>query len=439
MYLDMKIFKNVISFFFLFIFINHASGLVYNTVIPIGELRRAVSNANPGDTLYVKSGEYRDLKITLNYFGKDRIFIMPEKKGSVTFSGNSTVIFEKSGRIVFSGFKFNEIQNSSSVILYNSSEIEINQNSFFRCGRNPFHTIVRIHNGSSQNIISDNVFDGSLVMSVVIVLRDGENFDNTRNKIIRNTFKNIPAVSSVYKGQTNGLEAIQLGQGEYSDISLFTQISGNYFENITGDGSEIISSKSSNNIISGNFFINNNSGITLRSGDNVLVSNNYLERTSQGIRIFGSGHRIVNNYIVDSDIAIQIPSTDIAFQAPSKASGYHQQNNLEVKENYIISRGDRTAISVGDNRRKINPLNVSLKNNHIYIDESARDFVIEKGISLNDVALRGNISYRQSNSVSKPRSSRFRPRELKYVDNLKGSLPIPSPQKIISNRIFELR
>src|SRR5690606_1297673 len=332
-----------------------------------------------------------------------RIFIMPEKKGSVTFSGNSTVIFEKSGRIVFSGFKFNEIQNSSSVILYNSSEIEINQNSFFRCGRNPFHTIVRIHNGSSQNIISDNVFDGSLAMSVVIVLRDGENFDNTRNKIIRNTFKNIPAVSSVYKGQTNGLEAIQLGQGEYSDISLFTQISGNYFENITGDGSEIISSKSSNNIISGNFFINNNSGITLRSGDNVLVSNNYLERTSQGIRIFGSGHRIVNNYIVDSDIAIQIPSTDIAFQAPSKASGYHQQNNLEVKENYIISRGDRTAISVGDNRRKINPLNVSLKNNHIYIDESARDFVIEKGISLNDVALRGNISYRQSNSVSKPR------------------------------------
>jgi parallel beta-helix repeat protein len=427
----------IVGFFFFQFFFGPANGRVQNSVIPIDDLKSSVSSAISGDTLYIKSGEYKDKRITLNYSGADKIFILPEKPGTVTLTGNSTIIFEKSRNVVFSGINFDEIQNPSSVIIFASSEIEISQNTFYKCGRNPFHTIVRVDNGSFYNVISDNIFDGSLAMSVVIILRDENDFSNTNNIIKKNTFRNIPAVTSVYEEHRNGLEAIQLGQGSHSEVKLFTEVFENYFENVTGDGSEIISSKSSNNRIFDNVFKNNNSGITLRSGDNVEVFNNYLENTSQGIRIFGSGHKIYNNYIVNADIAIQIPSTDIKFGTISESVGYNQQANVEVKGNYIISKGDRSAFSIGDERMEIDPTNLSIRNNHIYLEGSAREFQIRKGTDLTGVKLRRNRTYRPASDQVFLGKSRFNRREMKYFDLDEGSSSIPSPHKVLTNPIMK--
>ncbi len=427
----------VFVFFYILFFFNLALCADRESVVHIDELRRAVSRAFPGDTLYIKNGIYKDRRITLNYSGNDRIFILPEAPGGVAFTGNSTVVFENSKNIVFSGIKFYEIQNPSSLIVYSSSGIELNGNSFIKCGRNPFHTIVRIHNGSSGNTISGNVFDGSLAMSVVIILRDGEDLNNSHNRIVKNIFKNIPSVTSVYKGHNNGMEAIQLGQGEHSEVKLYTEISDNYFENIVGDGTEIISSKTSSNMIFGNIFKNNSSGITLRSGDNVKVFDNYLENTSQGIRVFGSGHSISRNYILNSDIAIQVPSTDLAFGAVSGAADYCQQYNVEIKGNYIISSEGRVAISIGDEKRKLEPKLLSIKDNRIYLDRNAKGFLIKNGTDLNKINFRRNISYRALSDGNESERLPFRQRELKYVYLEGDSFSIPSPRKIISSALLE--
>ena len=383
------------------------------TIIPLNGLKQAVLKANPGDTLYVKNGNYRDLRITLNYSGKDNVVIMAEEPGKVVLSGKSTIIFEGSNNIVFRGVLFNNISNPSSIIIFNSTEIEVSDNYFFKCGSNPFHTIVKIQEGSSRNKICNNTFEESRAMSVVVRLDNENDFNNTHNEICGNIFYDIPNVSSIYTGQSNGMEAIQLGQGPNSEVKLFTKIYNNRFEKVFGDGAEIISNKSSNNEIFRNVFLNNKSGITLRTGDNVAIFDNYIENTSQGIRIFGSGHKIYNNYITDCAVGIQIPSTDIKLEDNTTLSGYNQQNNIQIYNN-IIMGGVGNGISIGDDRRDLNPTNLKIKRNSIVVDQASKGLVLSEKVHLKEIVFRKNSIF-YSNNEAKPESRRsLKNSEIRY-------------------------
>ncbi|MFO7826000.1 MAG: chondroitinase-B domain-containing protein [Cyclobacterium sp.] len=381
--------KSFTLLFFFQIFIFNVFSQSSKTVIPLNFLKQTVSQANPGDTIFIKNGLYKDFRITLNYSKNDFIFIMAEEPGKVIFTEKSTLIFQKSRNISFSGVYFNRITNPSSLILYNSSRIEITNNYFFRCGINPFHTIIRIQNGSFENKICNNTFEKSMAMSVVIRLDNELDSQNIHNHVCKNIFYDIPSVSSIYKGQVNGMEAIQIGQGLNSEVKLFTKIYNNLFQNIFGDGAEIISNKSSNNEIYKNIFLDNNSGITLRTGDNVTFRDNYLDNTSQGVRIFGSGHKIINNLIVNCKKGIQIPSTDIPFDAEDKTGGYNQQRKVKIFRNCIINNYG-SSILIGDSRRALNPVKLKVKNNKIYNSISSNELVLSDDLYFDDIKFRRN-------------------------------------------------
>ena len=118
---------------------------------------------------------------------------------------------------------------------------------------------------------------------------------NTDNRFDHNYFKDIERLSS------NGQEPIQLGQDQtaYGTVSLRTIVEYNLFENASGD-SEIISNKSADNIIRCNTMRDSKAGICLRGGQNVLVEGNYCLRT-RGIRVYGHGHTIINNYLEETE------------------------------------------------------------------------------------------------------------------------------------------
>lgn len=358
----------------------------------------AVSKAKPGDTVFIRNGNYQDLEITISSNPDGQVYIMPETLGGVSIVGKSTITIEKSSNISLQGFLFDQIKNPSAIILNSSSNIEISNNYFYKCGVSRFGFIVRLDRGSASNKIHQNTFDSSHAMSVVIALRttNPHTMNNKNNDIFNNLFCNIPSVKSVYPDSDgNGLEAVQLGQGvpETEQWELETRVYNNLFENIIGDGGEIISNKSSKNYIYNNTFLNNKSGITLRAGNDVLVEGNYLNNTEKGIRVFGSGHTIRNNYIAGVEIGINLPASDYKREEKFAASGYHQQENCEIINNVIISPRTK-GISLGEGDRKLLPRNISIINNRSVITSStSRDYVIGPRVS------RGDLKFRQNEVV----------------------------------------
>lgn len=395
--------------------------------IALINLKGALLKAKPGDTLYIKNGEYSNLRTTLSYSGEGNVVIAAEEPGKVIVSGKSTIIFEKSRNIVFQGVLFNEISSPSSVIIFNSSGIEVSNNYFYNCGSNPFHTIVKIQENSYRNRICNNTFEGSRAMSVVVKLENENDFNNTHNEICGNIFYDIPSVSSIYKGQSNGMEAVQLGQGSNSEVRLFTKVYNNRFEKVFGDGAEIISSKSSNNEIYRNIFLNNKSGITLRIGNNAAIFDNYIENTSQGIRVFGSNHKIFNNYIENSGVAIQIPSTDISFEDKTTSSGYSQQNNLQIYDNTIVS-GTGRGILIGDDRRDLGPINLRIRRNSIVAEHGSKGMILSEKVDLKEIAFRRNTIYHSIDEDRPELGRNMRGNAIKY-------LPIENNRHLVAKKI----
>ena len=124
-------------------------------------------------------------------------------------------------------------------------------------------------------------------MSASFVPKKGP--QNTGNRIAWNWFQDIVRRSN------NGQESVQLGQGATGDTAVRAIVEHNLFVRASGDA-EIISSKSAYNILRHNTFRECKAQLVLRYGNHVRVEGNWFFGQS-GIRAYGTGQRIVNNYI----------------------------------------------------------------------------------------------------------------------------------------------
>ena len=344
-----------------------------SVLVNLNQLKGAILKAKAGTVFIIKNGVYSNLKYLTLVSNSHNFSIRAETPGGVIIQGNSSLSIRGCENIQISGFLFKETTSSNCLVISNSKNIRVYNNVFKSCGSDRFGALIRLEQGAQGNDINHNTFDNNRSMGVVIALSKENDKKNINNSIDFNSFKNIPSVASVYPGKDgNGLEAIQLGQGIYGhDWELNTKIHDNIFENIIGDGSEIISVKSSKNEIYNNTFLNNKSGITLRIGDNSKIYNNYLENTTQGIRVFGYGHVIKDNYINGSISAIQLPATHLKHNDVMTKSGYYQQENVTITDNTIVNPS-LEAFSIGEfasvkNNRTLMPKNSSISSNKIII------------------------------------------------------------------------
>ncbi|SDD56085.1 Cadherin-like beta sandwich domain-containing protein [Paenibacillus sp. UNCCL117] len=100
---------------------------------------------------------------------------------------------------------------------------------------------------------------------------------------------------------TNGLEVIRLGLSGLSLASGHVTIQHNLFEDLNAED-EIISVKSSDNIIRYNTIRNSYGGIVARHGHRNSFYGNFIFGDGKtagfsGFRIYGNGHKIYNNYM----------------------------------------------------------------------------------------------------------------------------------------------
>jgi hypothetical protein len=281
------------------------------------ELRNALDKAQAGTNIVLLDGAYDfagELMITTKAAKGKPVTIASKHRGKATVVGDSRFVLEAAENIVIEGLNFEST---------NGPAIDLRASSYVRISRNTFHlketqrgSWVFIHGitGDSvrlshHNRVDHNLFEKKSQLGNFITIEGTMRAQpqvSQYDRIDHNLFADIgPRVENV-------LEAIRVGAAEYSLSSGFTIMENNLFERCDGDP-EYISIKSSDDTIRRNTFRECLGSLSLRHGNRNLVEGNYvlgnnrtgsfLDSTGRtwklgtgGVRFYGTGMRIINNY-----------------------------------------------------------------------------------------------------------------------------------------------
>ena len=270
------------------------------------EIRTVMTSAQPGDTLTMESGIWQNQKILFHGHGTEAapILLRAEKPGFVQLLGTSYL--EISGSwLVVDGllFRNGSCADGQPVIEFRSSYGRANHCRL---------TNTVIYNYNPQNLNTDYKwvslygknnrvdhchFEGKKHSGTTLVVwlstsEDRSNF----HQIDHNYFGPRPELGY------NGGETIRIGTSDYSLVNSNTIVEYNVFDECNGE-TEIISSKSCENIYRYNTFVNSKGCLTLRHGNRCTVEGNFFfgnrNGDTGGVRIIGEDHVVVNNYFQD--------------------------------------------------------------------------------------------------------------------------------------------
>lgn len=254
---------------------------------------------------------------------------------------------------------------------------------------------IRVEGKSSHNRIAYNDIGPKKGFGAVVIY-DGEGHSGQSisqyDVIEYNHFHDIgPRVS-------NGLEAIRLGLSSLSLYSGHVTIQHNLFDGLNGED-EIISVKSSDNIVRYNTIRNSYGGIVSRHGNRNSFYGNFILGDGKtpglsGFRIYGNDHKIFNNYMEGlTDKVIRLDGgthdggpegstnptvrwggeheqTAVLNNLPEEERtellrGHWRQYNVQIFHNTIVNVGNSTpAITLGG--RTYQPVGTKIYNNLIF-------------------------------------------------------------------------
>ncbi len=288
------------------------------------DLADAVNASSGGGVFVVTDGIYNDFEASFENIATadNPIIIKAETIGGVILKGESHFVFKKSAYMTLEGFVFDGQGEDSLVKLEGSNNIRISRNVFelettesikwvFVGGVWNDNTLP-FQYPSHDNRIDHNIFrnketpghyitiDGSFVDTG----SDETYYQSQNDRIDHNHFINNGPRA------VNEQESIRIGWSEMSLSSGYTIVENNLFEDCDGDP-EIVSVKSCDNIIRHNTFSSSYGTLSLRHGNRNRVEGNYFFGNEKpigvsstgsslftgGIRIYGTDHLIINNYM----------------------------------------------------------------------------------------------------------------------------------------------
>jgi poly(beta-D-mannuronate) lyase len=253
----------------------------------------AVSAAMPGDVIVLKGETHQDFRLTVKGHGtaEQPITFRADAPGRTRLTGASRI--DISGEhVIVEGLVFDQAWGDSVVAFKEATHCQLSHCAFFDCGdpRHTYQQIVTVGNQSSHNRVDNCYMQGNLSIGMAVRIASGD-YRNTHNRFDHNYFKDIKSRSG------NGQEAIQIGQGGFSSgTSQLALVEYCLFENASGDP-EIVSNKSSDNTFRFNTFRNCEGMLVLRGGNRARVEGNFFFNCLGGIRVHGSSHLIVTNYV----------------------------------------------------------------------------------------------------------------------------------------------
>ncbi|MBW1298038.1 chondroitinase-B domain-containing protein [Aquimarina litoralis] len=352
------------------------------TINNIQEFNDAIAKAKPGDEIILKNGVWQDAQLEISAIGeKDNpITIKAEENGKVIFSGNTSL--KIGGKyLIIKGFVFtNGYTEEDALISFKTNDgklanhcriTEIAIDHFNP--KNRFDKSEWIHLHGQNNRVDHSYFGGKLNAGVTLVVRlnNKKSLEN-HHQIDHNYFGYRPNLGS------NGGETLRVGVSTYSLSPSRTLIENNYFEQCDGEV-EIVSLKSSDNIVRNNVFYESAGVLALRHGNRNLIENNFFIGNNKpgtgGVRVINEGHTIKNNHFQELKGKRFFGALPVMNGVPnSLINRYHRAENTDIIGNKFLEC-DHIQFGVGaDNERTDPPRDIRFTNNIFYHPNRAQVF-----------------------------------------------------------------
>lgn len=290
----------------------------------IEALMDAVAKAQQGDLIEVADGDYNNTKVIRITSKKGTaqapIVFRAANRGNARILGSEGFLLDNCAYVVVEGFSFFSADITTVCRVTSSNHCRFTRNhirgqgltgdpesqrsNWVRIGGEKSH-----HNRIDHNLFEEKRSHGVMISTAGSSVKTG-NMSTQYDRIDHNHFRNF------YPGTKNGYETIRLGSSAYSHSSAKIIVDHNLFERCDGEA-EIISVKSNDNTVRNNTFLNCRGMLTLRNCHTCLVEGNFFfndadQKRSSGVRFYGQGHVIINNYFQDlGGTAIFIKTGDI--------------------------------------------------------------------------------------------------------------------------------
>ena len=267
----------------------------------LAQVADALAKAQPGDTLVVRDGTFSDvvLKWEGHATAENPVVVRPETPGGVCITGASQLKIFGEGLTVCD-FLFEKcIAEKGTVIEFRNGDdlahscrlTGVVMNDCNPARRDVSYSYVHLY--GRENRVDHCSFLGKKNLGVtLIVMLNHDGCDDNHHSIDHNWFGPRPVYGS------NGAETIRVGTSQQCMQNSRTLIYKNLFERCNGEV-EVISIKSSENVIEENVLYECEGVLALRHGDRNTAQGNLFigngRRNTGGIRIVGEDQQVRHN------------------------------------------------------------------------------------------------------------------------------------------------
>jgi len=341
-----------------------------------------------GDQIIITdSGEISIKNISFD----SQVVIRAETVGGLTLE-NATI--SNSNNITLQGFLFGPSNDVSTLVkIVNSTNIKVLRNYFDHLDVTEGQSSLVVTESSQYIEIGYNEFhdknisvvDGSKNTGSYIKFQYDDGQMTTDAHIHHNYFNNITPylVDGVPAGDSDR-EAIVMGISSSQDIVTNHIVEYNLFENCDGEN-EIITVKTSENTFRYNTFKNSMGSLSFRLGHDSTAYGNYFYGTGSsdsvtddnyqtgGIRIYGEGHSVYDNYMEGlSGTSWRLPILiDNGDTSDSTGGDSHQTpTDITIVDNTIVDNiGGGIYIGRSDSNYKNKPTAITVTGNVVIASE----------------------------------------------------------------------
>lgn len=355
----------------------------------------ALPAAQPGDTLILPEGEFKDIALLLVGTGTQDapITLKAKTPGKTIFTGTSTL--KLSGQhLVIEGLHFKEPDPTISDLI------------MFRKDSKTLASHCRLTNCSVTSTLKEDGTKESRWLGLygeanrvdhctltgktgkgttfVVWLGDGS---NGAHQIDHNYFGPREKLGK------NGGETIRIGDSKTSMLKGGCIVEHNLFEKCNGEA-ECISNKSCGNLYRENTFLEVGGTLTLRHGNGCTVERNVFigneVNGTGGVRVIGEDHTVRGNYFENLTGDDARSSICLMMGIPnSPANRYFQVKNARITGNMIVNSEHPVLIGLADDKNStLAPVGTVFEGNLI---SSPQHVSIEARCDLSGITWKGNV------------------------------------------------
>lgn len=271
-------------------------------VASVDGFKSALAGIQPGDTITLREGEWRDADLIFEGEGTEEqpVVLRAAVPGKTVLTGRSRLRI--AGRhLTVSGLFFRGAWHKEDLVQFRrdskflATGCRLTGCALVDCNAPEGKSTTRwVGLYGERNRVDHCWFQGktSPGTTLVVWLEDRP----AEHRIDHNYFGPRPELKK------NGGETIRLGDSKTSMQEARCLVEANAFEACNGEA-EIISNKSCGNIYRGNVFLRCSGALTLRHGNGCLVEGNCFfgegAKGTGGVRVIGERHRVENNYFQD--------------------------------------------------------------------------------------------------------------------------------------------